>query len=75
MPGGDSCVIMTRGTSLISDAKVRVLSFGRTFCAPPRSGYPKPFVFTGTIDSVTVDVSGDLIKDTEAEMRMIMARQ
>ena len=31
--------------------------------------------FTGTIDTVTVDVSGELIKDTEAEMRQIMARQ
>lgn len=30
-------------------------------------------VFTGTIHSVTV--SGDLIVDTEAEMRIVMARQ
>jgi arylsulfatase len=38
-------------------------------------GIAPPFEFTGTIDSVTVDVSGELFKDTEAEMRQIMARQ
>ena len=42
-----------------------------------RSGtnYKPPFKFTGTLYSVTVDVSGDLIKDPEAEMRIVMARQ
>ena len=34
-----------------------------------------PFPFTGTIYRVTVEVSGELIKDTAAEMRMAMARQ
>ncbi len=34
-----------------------------------------PFTFTGTIYRVTVDVSGTLIKDTDAEIRMAMARQ
>jgi arylsulfatase len=37
--------------------------------------YKPPFEFTGAIDSVTVDVSGELIRDTEQEMRVIMARQ
>ena len=37
--------------------------------------YKPPFRFTGTIYNVTVDVSGDLIKDAEAEMRLVMARQ
>jgi arylsulfatase len=37
--------------------------------------YKPPFRFTGTIFNVTVDVSGDLIKDAEAEMRLVMARQ
>jgi arylsulfatase len=37
--------------------------------------YPSPFKFTGKIYGVTVDVSGDLIKDSEAELRMVMARQ
>ena len=31
--------------------------------------YPSPFRFTGTIEKVTVDLSGDLIQDTEAELR------
>ena len=37
--------------------------------------YEGPFPFTGKIHTVTVDVSGDLIVDTEAQMRAIMARQ
>jgi arylsulfatase A-like enzyme len=37
--------------------------------------YKSPFTFTGTIHSVTVDVSGELIRDPEAEMRRAMARQ
>ena len=37
--------------------------------------YASPFKFTGTLHSVTVDVSGKLIDDTEAELRMHMARQ
>jgi arylsulfatase A-like enzyme len=37
--------------------------------------YKPPFRFTGTIHNVTVDVSGDLIKDADAEMRLVMARQ
>jgi len=31
--------------------------------------------FKGTIKEVIADVSGDVIKDEEAEMRRIMARQ
>jgi arylsulfatase len=37
--------------------------------------YQAPFPFTGTLHTVTVDLSGDLITDTESEMRMAMARQ
>jgi arylsulfatase A-like enzyme len=37
--------------------------------------YEPPFRFTGSLYNVTVDVSGDLIKDSDAEMRMAMARQ
>lgn len=37
--------------------------------------YAAPFPFTGTLHSVTIDVSGDLITDPESEMRMHMARQ
>jgi arylsulfatase A-like enzyme len=37
--------------------------------------YTAPFRFTGTLHSVTVDVSGELIHDGESEIRMAMARQ
>lgn len=37
--------------------------------------YQAPFPFTGTLHSVTVDLSGDLIVDAESEMRMHMTRQ
>ncbi len=37
--------------------------------------YRAPFRFTGTLHTVTVDLSGDLITDTDSEMRMAMARQ
>jgi arylsulfatase len=43
--------------------------------APVTPDYEPPFEYTGTLYSVTVDVSGELIKDAEAEMRMILARQ
>jgi arylsulfatase len=37
--------------------------------------YQAPFRFTGTLHTVIVDLSGDLITDTDSEMRMAMARQ
>ena len=37
--------------------------------------YVGPFAYTGKIHTVAIDVSGDLIVDDEAQMRMIMARQ
>jgi len=43
--------------------------------APVIREYRPPFAFNGTIYSVTIDVSGKLIQDTEAEMRAVMARQ
>jgi len=42
---------------------------------PVTSEYQSPFRFTGKIYGVTVDVSGELIKDSEAELRLVMARQ
>ncbi|NPV62997.1 MAG: arylsulfatase [Methanotrichaceae archaeon] len=48
---------------------------GAAHGAPVTPDYHPPFRFTGKIHSVTVDVSGDLIEDKEAEMRMVMARQ
>jgi arylsulfatase len=37
--------------------------------------YKAPFRFTGTIKRVTLDLSGELIPDTEADMRVAMMRQ
>ncbi len=37
--------------------------------------YQEPFAFTGALHTVTIDLSGDLITDSEAEMRMAMTRQ
>jgi arylsulfatase A-like enzyme len=37
--------------------------------------YRSPFPFTGTLHTVTVDLSGELITDSETEMRLAMARQ
>jgi arylsulfatase len=51
------------------------LSCGANPGSPVTPDYEPPFEYTGTLYSVTVDVSGELIKDTEAEMRMILARQ
>jgi arylsulfatase A-like enzyme len=43
--------------------------------SPVTAEYRPPFKFTGTLYNVTVVVSGDLIRDEEAEMRKVMARQ
>ncbi len=43
--------------------------------SPVTPDYKPPFAFTGKIHTVAVDVSGEMTKDTEAEARMIMARQ
>ncbi len=43
--------------------------------SPVWDKYKPPFKFTGTLHSVTVDVSGELIKDDEATVRMVLARQ
>ena len=37
--------------------------------------YKPPFHFTGTRSQVTIDISGELIRDEEAEMRLVMAHQ
>ncbi len=43
--------------------------------SPVWDKYKPPFKFTGKIHGVTVDVTGELIKDAEAEVRMLLARQ
>jgi arylsulfatase len=52
------------------------LTIGAAPGAPvsPDIGQP-PFEFTGVIQSVTYDVTGDLIEDEELTMRRLMARQ
>ncbi len=42
--------------------------------SPVWDKYEPPFKFTGTLYSATVDVSGELIKNHEAEMRVHLAR-
>ena len=37
--------------------------------------YTGRFPFTGTIKRVTLDLSGELIPDTEADMKIAMVRQ
>jgi len=51
------------------------LTCGANPGSPITHDYVGPFGFTGTLHTVTVDVSGELITDDEAEMRMHMARQ
>jgi arylsulfatase A-like enzyme len=51
------------------------MSCGANPSSPVTPAYESPFHFTGTLHSVTVDVSGDLIVDTESEMRMALSRQ
>ena len=51
------------------------LTCGANPGSPVVPDYQAPFRFTGTLYSVTLDLSGDLITDTEAEMRMAMMRQ
>ncbi len=51
------------------------LSCGYDFGAPAADGYEPPFTFTATIHSVTYDLSGDLITDTDAELARLMAQQ
>ncbi len=51
------------------------LSCGANPGSPVTPDYPAPFRFTGTLHTVTLDLSGDLIIDSEADMRIAMARQ
>ncbi len=43
--------------------------------SPITPDYQAPFRFTGTLYTATIDLSGDLITDTESAMRVAMARQ
>jgi arylsulfatase len=52
-----------------------VLTCGANPGSPVSPDYVGPFTFTGTLHSVTLDVSGELIHDPEAELRAHLARQ
>jgi arylsulfatase len=51
------------------------LSCGYDFGEAVTHKYEAPFKFTGTIKQVIIDISGELIEDDEAKVRMLMARQ
>jgi arylsulfatase len=51
------------------------LTCGANPGSPVTPDYEGPFTFTGTLHSVTLDVSGELIHDPEAELRVHLARQ
>ena len=53
----------------------RPLTCGANPGSPVTPDYEGPFTFTGTLHSVTLDVSGELIHDPEAELRVHLARQ
>ncbi|MHB8101895.1 MAG: hypothetical protein ACYDEF_06915 [Methanosarcina sp.] len=59
----------------ITEGSTGGVTCGSAHGSPVTPDYEPPFEFTGKIYSVTVDVSGELIEDKEAEMRMVMARQ
>jgi arylsulfatase A-like enzyme len=51
------------------------LTCGANPGSPVTPDYEGPFTFTGTLHGVTLDVSGELIHDPEAELRGHLARQ
>jgi arylsulfatase len=62
-------------TNPISVGLLSAISCGADPGSPVTPKYKPPFPFTGKIYGVTVDVSGELIKDDAAAMRAVMARQ
>jgi arylsulfatase len=62
-------------TNPISVGLLSAVSCGADPGAPVTPKYKPPFAFAGRIYGVTVDVSGELIKDEEAAVRMALARQ
>ena len=51
------------------------LSCGQNPGSPVTPDYRSPFPFTGVLHRVTLDVSGDLIEDSEAQLRVALGRQ
>ena len=56
-------------TNPLSIGLLSTINCGADVGAPVTPKYKAPFPFTGKIYKVTVDVSGELIKDEEAELR------
>jgi arylsulfatase A-like enzyme len=51
------------------------LSCGRDQRSAVTTDYQVPFAFTGELEKIVVDVSGDLIEDEASQMRAVMAHQ
>jgi arylsulfatase A-like enzyme len=51
------------------------LTCGRDELSPVTDRYRPPFAFRGGLKEVVVEVGGQLIQDSDAEKRMVMARQ
>jgi arylsulfatase A-like enzyme len=51
------------------------LSCGRDEGSAVTTDYQAPFAFTGKLEKIVVDVSGELIEDKGAQMRSVMAHQ
>jgi arylsulfatase len=51
------------------------VSVGEDAGAPVTDDDRAPFPFTGTIESITYDVSGEPVENLEAEIRIALARQ
>jgi arylsulfatase len=51
------------------------LACGRDDGSAVTADYEGPFAFTGELEKVVVDVSGELIEDKDAQMRSMMAHQ
>ncbi len=62
-------------TNVIALGLASGMAIGADPGAPVTDEYLPPYSFTGKLYRVTIDVSGDLIQDSEAEMRIVMARQ
>jgi arylsulfatase A-like enzyme len=62
-------------TNPLSLGLLSAITCGADAGSPVTPKYQPPFLCTARIYSVTVDVSGELIKDDAAKMRAVMARQ
>ena len=51
------------------------LSCGRDDGLGVTTDYRAPFAFTGQLENIVVDVSGELLEDKDAKMRAVMAHQ